>query len=193
MHDPNYFYELQIDNFLEVRKELNSIIDQIDFPDENILRFYKQTDNVNPFRENKLVREFTKKLNMPENLNYMVNYVKSNTQMDVHVDDSDWPWCVLIPIRNTKGTKLEFYKSEKAAERKTAINTKGEEFSYLQIPMHNNKLSLIHELELLNPIAFDNQQPHNVNNFTNKNRYTMQISCSNIEWNHMLAKEFFIL
>jgi len=193
MHDPNYFYELQIDNFLEVRKELNSIIDQIDFPDENILRFYKQTDNVNPFRENKLVREFTKKLNMPENLNYMVNYVKSNTQMDVHVDDSDWPWCVLIPIRNTKGTKLEFYKSEKAAERKTAINTKGEEFSYLQIPMHNNKLSLIHELELLNPIAFNNQQPHNVNNFTNKNRYTMQISCSNIEWNHMLAKEFFIL
>lgn len=193
MHDPNYFYELQIDNFLEVRKELNSIIDQIDFPDENILRFYKQTDNVNPFRENKLVREFTKKLNMPENLNYMVNYVKSNTQMDVHVDDSDWPWCVLIPIRNTKGTKLEFYKSEKAAERKTAINTKGEEFSYLQIPTHNNKLSLIHELELLNPIAFNNQQPHNVNNFTNKNRYTMQISCSNIEWNHMLAKEFFIL
>lgn len=193
MHDPNYFYELQIDNFLEVRKELNSIIDQIDFPDENILRFYKQTDNVNPFRENKLVREFTKKLNMPENLNYMVNYVKSNTQMDVHVDDSDWPWCVLIPIRNTKGTKLEFYKSEKAAERKTAINTKGEEFSYLQIPMHNNKLSLIHELELLNPIAFNNQQPHNVNNFTNKNRYTMQISCSNIEWNHMLAKEFFVL
>ena len=193
MHDPNYFYELKIDNFLEVQKELNSIIDQIDFPDENILRFYKQTDNVNPFRENKLVREFTKKLNMPENLNYMVNYVKSNTQMDVHVDDSDWPWCVLIPIRNTKGTKLEFYKSEKAAERKTAINTKGEEFSYLQIPMHNNKLSLIHELELLNPIAFNNQQPHNVNNFTNKNRYTMQISCSNIEWNHMLAKEFFIL
>ena len=108
MHDPNYFYELQIDNFLEVQKELNSIIDQIDFPDENILRFYKQTDNLNPFRENKLVREFTKKLNMPENLNYMVNYVKSNTQMDVHVDDSDWPWCVLIPIRNTKGTKLEF-------------------------------------------------------------------------------------
>lgn len=193
MHDPNYFYELQIDNFLEVQKELNSIIDQIDFPDENILRFYKQTDNLNPFRENKLVREFTKKLNMPENLNYMVNYVKSNTQMDVHVDDSDWPWCVLIPIRNTKGTKLEFYKSEKAAERKTAINTKGEEFSYLQIPMHNNKLSLIHELELLNPIAFNNQQPHNVNNFTNKNRYTMQISCSNIEWNHMLAKEFFVL
>ena len=193
MHDPNYFYELQIDNFLEVQKELNSIIDQIDFPDENILRFYKQTDSVNPFRENKLVREFTKKLNMPENLNYMVNYVKSNTQMDVHVDDSDWPWCVLIPIRNTKGTKLEFYKSEKAAERKTAINTKGEEFSYLQIPMHNNKLSLIHELELLNPIAFNNQQPHNVNNFTNKNRYTMQISCSNIEWNHMLAKEFFVL
>ena len=193
MHDPNYFYELQIDNFLEVRKELNSIIDQIDFPDENILRFYKQTDNVNPFRENKLVREFTKKLNMPKNLNYMVNYVKSNTQMDVHVDDSDWPWCVLIPIRNTKGTKLEFYKSEKAAERKTAINTKGEEFSYLQIPTHNNKLSFIHELELLNPIAFNNQQPHNVNNFTNKNRYTMQISCSNIEWNHMLAKEFFVL
>ena len=86
MHDPNYFYELQVDNFLEVQKELNSIIDQIDFPDQNILRFYRLTDDVNPFKENKLLREFT-----------------------------------------------------------------------------------------------------------NKNKYTMQISCSEIEWNHMLAEEFFIL
>jgi len=193
MHDPNYFYELQVDNFLEVQKELNSIIDQIDFPDQNILRFYRPTDDVNPFKENKLLREFTKKLNMPENLNYMVNYVKSNGQMNVHVDDSDWPWCVLIPIRNTKGTRLEFYKSEKAGQRKTTVNAKGEEFSYVQIPMYDNQLSLLHELELLNPIVFNNQQPHNVTNFTNKNRYTMQINCSEIEWNHMLAEEFFIL
>ena len=183
------FYELDISNFDELCKELETTIFKHVFVEDTTVHFFGNSSDLNPFNELTGITKFREQLHLPKDTKFMVNCIAPNDVMNPHIDNSDNPWAILFPIRNTKNTKLNYYVSSTPPILRTYINTVGEHVTVMIIETED--LTLTHSIELTRPTIINNQRIHNATNPNNTTRWTIALVCAGLGWDPMLAKDYF--
>lgn len=130
-----------------------------------------------------------KKLKLPNDTKFMVNCVTPHNSTGPHIDNSDNPWAILFPIKNTKNTSLEYYDSPVKPVLTTYVNTEGQNITVWVLDP--DQLILTHRLELLKPTIINNQRIHNAINPNDTIRWTIALVCAGLGWDPMLAKDYF--
>ena len=187
--DYENYYELSIDNFDELHAELEKTIFENVFIEDTTVHYFGNSDAPNPFDKLPGITKFRQQLQLPDDTKFMVNCIAPFDSTKPHIDNSDNPWAVLFPIRNTKDTRLEYYVSSSAPVLKTYVNTLGQQVTTREIATEN--LTLTHSLELTRPTIINNQRIHDAINPNNAVRWTIALVCAGLGWDPMLAKEYF--
>jgi hypothetical protein len=183
------YYELEIDNFDELHKELETTIFENIFIEENTVHFFGSLDSTNPFNNLTNITKFREKLQLPLDTKFMVNCITENESTRPHIDNSDNPWAILFPIKNTKNTRLEFYVSSTPPVLKTYTNSLGEQRTVWVV--NSDNLTVTDSIELSRPTIINNQRIHNATNPNNTTRWTIALVCAGLGWDPMLAKDYF--
>jgi hypothetical protein len=183
------YYELEIDNFDELHKELETTIFENIFIEENTVHFFGSLDSTNPFNNLTNITKFREKLQLPLDTKFMVNCITENESTRPHIDNSDNPWAILFPIKNTKNTRLEFYVSSTPPVLKTYTNSLGEQRTVWDV--NSDDLTVTDSIELSRPTIINNQRIHNAINPNNTVRWSVALVCAGHGWDPMLAKDYF--
>lgn len=187
--DYDNYYELDIHNFEELRVELETTIFKNVFVENTSVHFFGNSNNYNPFDTLPGITNFRKKLKLPTETKFMVNCIKQHDSTKPHIDNSDNPWAILFPIRNTKNTRLEYYTSTTKPKLVSYINETGQTVTVWDVDKEN--LILTDSLELSRPTIINNQRIHNAINPVNSVRWTVALVCAGLGWDPLLAKDYF--
>jgi hypothetical protein len=187
--DYENYYELSIDNFDELHAELEKTIFENVFIEDTTVHFFGNTEAPHPFTKLPGITKFREKLHLPEDTKFMVNCVSPYESTKPHIDNSDNPWAILFPIKNTKNTRLEYYTSPNKPVLNTYYNRNGQRITTWEIDTKH--LTMTHSLELIRPTIINNQRIHDAINPTNAVRWTIALVCAGLGWDPMLAKKYF--
>jgi hypothetical protein len=183
------YYELEIDNFDELHKELETTIFENIFIEENTVHFFGNLDSTNPFNNLTNITKFREKLQLPLDTKFMVNCITENESTRPHIDNSVNPWAILFPIKNTKNTRLEFYVSSTPPVLQTYTNSLSEQRTVWVV--NSDNLTVTDSIELSRPTIINNQRIHNAINPNNTVRWSVALVCAGLGWDPMLAKDYF--
>lgn len=183
------YYELDISNFDELHNELETTIFENVFTEETTVHYFGNSTDPNPFDNLPGINKFRELLQLPADTKFMVNCVLPFESTKPHIDNSDNPWAILFPIRNTKDTRLEYYVSSTEPVLKMYTNQTGQIVTTREIDIEN--LTLTHNLELSRPTIINNQRIHNAINPNDTVRWSIALVCAGLGWDPMLAKDYF--
>jgi hypothetical protein len=165
------YYNLEISNYDEVRLEIEEFIElNIDPNPETSTAIFTNQESYEKLSK---LSSFIKKLNIGK-VHYMFIAIQPGCEMTPHIDSGPGPTSVLLPIKNTKGSKTIFYTSSKEPVKKTDYNKNGELISWLSVD--TDDCTVIDEVELTTPIVINNRCIHNaINPADNGQRWSLSL------------------
>lgn len=185
----NNYYELNIDYFDQLVSELQTTIFENINVDDTSVYYFGNSDAPNPFDKLPSILKLKDQLQLPTDTKFMVNCIGPHSSMDPHIDNSDNPWAILIPIKNTKNTRLEYYTTSTDPVLKTYTNQLGQTITTWEIDPKS--LTTTDSIELTRPTAINNQRIHAAINPNDTSRWTIALVCAGLGWDPMLAKDYF--
>lgn len=182
------YYELDIQDYELIRENLEkALLENLPEGKTTVFCIGKSgCDAVKPYEQ--ILSKLISNLKLP-NVVYMANLVKAGERMEIHIDDSPQPWSLLLPIKNTRNTKLNFYRSECKPHREYAKDNLGVDISWLTVPA--DSVEITHTIEVVRPMFIYQQTLHQAINDTNLDRMTLALVCIT-EYNPLVAKEYFL-
>jgi hypothetical protein len=167
----NTYYELDISNFEEIRTEIENFITKEIHPnpETSTAIFTNQEGYRNLPKLSKLIQNLKLK-----NVQFMLIAIQPGCEMTPHIDNGPGTSSVLLPIKNTKGSKTLFYSSSKEPEEKFDYNKNGERISWFGVDLES--CVIIDEVELSKPIIINNRTIHNaINPANNGQRWSLAL------------------
>lgn len=187
--DYKNYYELDIDNFEEIRKELEITTIENVSPTTSDVFFFGNDNEDHPFLHLPKVNEFRKKLSLPKDTKFMLCHMREGYPGDPHIDDSDLPWSILFPIKNYVRTKIEYYTSPDKPIKESHVNEIGQPMTFWNINVDN--LTLTDSFEIKRPTIMHNQRIHKVENIYEGDIWIMSFVLCGLGWDPMLAENYF--
>ena len=183
------YYELNISNFDQLLSELQTTIFENITVEDTTVYYFGNSNAANPFDTLPSILKLKEQLQLPADTKFMVNCIGPHSNMDPHIDNSDNPWAILIPIKNTKNTRLEYYNTSTEPVLKTYTNKLGQLITTWEID--SKSLTITDSIELTRPTIINNQQIHAATNPNDTARWTIALVCAGLGWDPMLAREYF--
>lgn len=167
------YYELLVPNFEDVCLELDYIINS---QSANLATDVSYITPNYLFENAPHLQRMLNELGLRPHfkLRYLTVIVNPGDQLHPHVDSTEHPWNLLLPIKNTENTVLSFYDCDTGPVLIDRINERGEHVPYYAFEQHNCKEA--YSLSLTKPTLINSHEIHGVvNNSNDKQRQSVSI------------------
>ena len=182
------YYELNI-SFEEAVAEIQQVFETCYSTASTDVYFNSQEILGNLHR----LRDLLNKLNIHDPY-FMVVIINSGKRFPPHVHQIPYsPWNLLIPIKNTKNSYTQFFRSNYPPKKSIEINEVGEEVICESYDLELCEVT--HEIEVIRPVLINVGVPHGVLNPLENNgvRHTLSIVITNPNYNPLVdAKDYII-
>lgn len=123
---------------------------------------------------------------------FMSVVIESGDRFEPHTHQIPYsPWNLLIPVKNTKNSFTQFFKSDYPPNKSIEFNEIGEEVIYESYELELCEVT--HEIEVIKPVLINVGIPHGIlNPLENEDvRYTLSIVITNPNYEPLVhAKDF---
>lgn len=166
------YYELNIENFEEIRREVYNIINK----KKDLKTDVSYITPRNLFEKAELLQNMLDLIEIKDKslCRYLTVIVNPGEQLHPHVDSTENSWNLLLPISNTEGTILSFYESPTGPVLIDRYNERGEYVPYYAF--EQDKCIEKYSITLTKPTFINAHMIHGViNNVSGKQRQTVSI------------------